>query len=39
MARHVADGRQPSYNWGILILLGLCLEFWIIVTTAVAENL
>jgi hypothetical protein len=30
---------QPPLNWGLLVLLGLCMEFWIIVTTAVAENL
>jgi hypothetical protein len=39
MARHVPDVRQPSHNWGLLLLLGLCVEFWIIVTTAVAQSL
>jgi hypothetical protein len=41
MVRHVHEGdaRQPPHNWGLLLLLGLCAEFWIIVTTAVAENL
>jgi hypothetical protein len=39
--RHLHEGgaRQPSYNWGFLLLLALCVEFWIIVTTAIAENL
>jgi hypothetical protein len=39
MARHVADVQQPSHNWGLLLVLGFCVEFWIIVTTAVAQNL
>lgn len=38
MARHLEDGRQPGRNWGLFLALGLCLAFWIIVTTAVAEN-
>jgi len=33
------DARQPSFNWGLLLVLGLCAEFWVIVTAAVAENL
>jgi hypothetical protein len=40
MARHLDDGtRQPGHNWGLLLMLGLCVEFWIIVTTAVVQNL
>ena len=40
MARHFDEGTlQPRLNWGLVVLLGLCVEFWIIVTTAVAENL
>ncbi len=40
MARHFDGGtRQPSRNWGLFLVLGLCLEFWIVVTTAVTQNL
>jgi len=41
MERHLYEAgvRQPSYNWGFLLLLVLCLEFWIIVATEVAESL
>ena len=40
MARHPGEGTwQPRLNWVLLLLLGLCIEFWIIVTTAVTENL
>jgi hypothetical protein len=35
----VHGGRQPARNWGLVLLLGLCVEFWIIATTVVAENL
>ena len=31
--------RKPPRNWGLLVLLGLCVEFWIVVTTTVAQNL
>jgi hypothetical protein len=40
MASHHPDaGAQPRLNWSLLLALGLCVEFWIIVTTAVAEKL
>ena len=39
MARHF-DGRGESgRNWGLLLLLGLCVEFWMVVTSVVAQNL
>jgi hypothetical protein len=31
--------RKPSRNWGLLVLLGLCVEFWIVVTTTLAQNI
>jgi hypothetical protein len=39
MAPYPDGGREPGLNWSLLLALGLCVEFWIIVTTAVAENL
>jgi hypothetical protein len=41
MVRHLHErgGRRPSYNWGFLLLLGMAVEFWIILTTIVAQNL
>jgi hypothetical protein len=38
MVRLFNAGEQPRHNWGLFVLLGLCLEFWIVVTTVVAEN-
>ena len=31
--------RKPALNWSLFVALGLCVEFWVIVTTAVAQNL
>ena len=39
MPRDIAAGRQHPLNWGLLLALGLCLEFWIIVTTVATETL
>jgi hypothetical protein len=40
MAHHLDEGtRQPSQSWALLLVFGLCVEFWIIVTTAVAQKL
>jgi hypothetical protein len=40
VVRHFDEGtRQPRLNWGLFLMLGLCAEFWIVVTTTVAENL
>ena len=40
MVRHPLDeGTGPPRNWFLLLLLMLCAEFWIVVTTTVAENL
>ena len=40
MVRHPLDeaARQPP-NWGLLLMLALCGEFWIAVTTAVADHI
>ena len=35
----VRGGGQQSRNWGLFLFLGLCIEFWIVVTTAVVQNL
>jgi len=37
--RHLDEGTPQPRNWGLLLLLGLCAEFWIVVTTTVAQNL
>jgi len=40
MASHHPDGGgQLRLNWSLLLALGFCVEFWIVVTTAVAEKL
>jgi hypothetical protein len=39
MARYLEGSRQPGRNWGLFLLLGLCVEFWIAVTTVVAQSL
>ena len=40
MGGHLAHvGRKPARNWGLFLMLGLCVEFWIVVTTAVTQNL
>ena len=38
MARHLVGSRQAGRNWGLFLLLGLCVEFWVIVTTEAAQN-
>ena len=42
VARHrrVADTRVAAAprNWGLLLMLLLCLEFWVIVTEYLADN-
>ena len=40
MVRHPLDeaAREPT-NWGLLLMLAICAEFWVIVTTEVAQNL
>jgi hypothetical protein len=30
---------RPGLNWGLIGLVGLCVEFWIVVAGALAENL
>jgi len=34
-----AGARRPPYNWGFFLLLVLAVEFWIIVTTSLADKL
>ena len=34
-----ADGQHGSFNWGFMLLLGVCVEFWVIMTTVVTQNL
>ena len=39
MARHSGEGTwQPRLNWVLLLLLGLCVVFWIIVTAQVTDS-
>jgi hypothetical protein len=35
---HVEDGR-PGLNLALIGLVGLCVEFWVVVASALAENL
>jgi len=40
MGGHRVDGvRKPARNWGLFVLLGICVEFWVIVTATVTQNL
>jgi hypothetical protein len=40
MGGHRVDvAPKPARNWGLLVFLVLCVEFWIVVTTTVAQNL
>jgi len=39
MARQIDGGTQAGRNWVLFLAVVLCLEFWAIVTQAVAENL
>jgi hypothetical protein len=40
MVRHSDEGtQQPRLNWGLFLMLGLCVEFWIVAMTAVAHNI
>ena len=39
MVRHLAGSRQTGPNWRLFLMLGLCVAFWVMVTTAVAEHL
>ena len=39
MARPLGEGTwQPRLNWVLLLVLLLCVEFWIIVLTEVTES-
>jgi len=33
------EGTRQPRNWGLLLMLALCGEFWIAVTTAVADRM
>jgi hypothetical protein len=39
MARHLESSRSPAFNWGFLLLLVLCVEFWLAVTSIVVQHL
>jgi hypothetical protein len=40
MGGHPLGGeRQQGHNWGLFLMLVLCTEFWIAVTTAVAHQI
>ena len=42
IGRQMAPLRESDarpYNWGLLLLLALCVEFWVILTTVVTEQL
>jgi len=39
MAPHPDGGGQADLNWSLLLALGLCVEFWIVVTIAVTQTL
>jgi hypothetical protein len=36
---HAWRQQEGGRNWGFFLALGLCVGFWIIVTTAVAQAL
>ena len=37
--RHLDEGTRQPMNWGLLLMFAICVEFWIVVTTTVAQNL
>ena len=39
MARQLHAGGQAGRNWGLLVAVVLCVEFWVFVASTVAENL
>ena len=39
MERQRDGGGQACRNWGLLLAIVLCVEFWVFVTSAVVENL
>jgi hypothetical protein len=40
VARHLKDGQAaPTRNWALLLMVVLCLEFWMVVTTTVANHI
>jgi hypothetical protein len=38
MARHFDGEEQPGRNWGLLVILVLCVEVWIGIAQAVAGH-
>ena len=36
---HAEDGHEQRRNWVLIGLVGLSLEFWIVVTSALAHSL
>ena len=39
MVRRFDDGEQLGGNWLPFVLFGLCVEFWIVVSTVVAQGI
>ena len=39
MARQLDGGGQAGRNWVLFLAIVFCVEFWVFVTQAVAENL
>jgi hypothetical protein len=39
MARRFDDGEQQGQNWLPFVLFGICVEFWIVVSTVVAQSI
>jgi hypothetical protein len=39
MARHLDGGEQAGRNWVLMLAIVFSVEFWVFVTSTVAENL
>jgi hypothetical protein len=39
MRHHLDRARPPARNWGLLLMLVLCVEFWIFVTNAISHSI
>jgi len=40
VARHLKDEQiAPTRNWALLLMVVLCVEFWLVVTTTVASHI
>jgi hypothetical protein len=38
MESHGRRGEQPPRNWFLILMLVICVEFWVLVTSALAQN-